>query len=196
MEPGILSQKLKEALGMSEVDEPPYYDRMRYYGYPPGYLSYSSKSSNTEAPLLKVFDGKYVIHTKDEAHNEQKRSIPTHSVEYPGLYAPNLDIVQQSIETAGVSIPYNAEQMQMLQQQWNEYHYNQYQDQYSYQPMYYTSEPQPPGVVSNENTTSNTQAPPPVPQSENLAKQNNSSLPMNDDDDQSVDMDISSEDEG
>lgn len=194
MEPGRLSQQLKEALGMSEMDEPPYYDRMRYYGYPPGYLSYSNKSNNTEAPSLKVFDGKYIIHTKDESFDEQQESILIHSVEYPGLYASNIDDAQKSIEATSVPITYTAEQTQMLQQQWNEYYYNQYQYQYSYQPMYYTSEPQPPGVVSNEKT-SNIQDPPPVSQSENLVKQTDPSLVMNDDD-QSVDMDISSEDEG
>lgn len=194
MEPGRLSQQLKEALGMSEMDEPPYYDRMRYYGYPPGYLSYSSKSNNIEAPSLKVFDGKYIIHTKDEVLDEQQEPILIHSVEYPGLYASNIDNAQKSIEATSIPSTYTAEQTQMLQQQWNEYYYNQYQYQYSYQPMYYTSEPQPPGIVSNENT-SNIQASPPVSLSENLVKQTDPSLLMNDDD-QSVDMDISSEDEG
>lgn len=37
MAPGRLSAALKDALQMSENDEPPYYPNMRRYGYPPGY---------------------------------------------------------------------------------------------------------------------------------------------------------------
>ncbi len=36
--PGVISDVLKDALGILESgDEPPYYKRMRVFGYPPGY---------------------------------------------------------------------------------------------------------------------------------------------------------------
>jgi hypothetical protein len=40
--PGVLSPKLREALGLEEGQYPPYYERMLKFGYPPGYLARGS----------------------------------------------------------------------------------------------------------------------------------------------------------
>ncbi|KAK4510488.1 uncharacterized protein ATC70_004918 [Mucor velutinosus] len=139
MKAGRLSQQLKDALGMTlEQDEPPYYSRMRYYGYPPGYISYTSHSLTTETPLLKVYDGDCVIHTQDGGRQGRSQSAPTYSVHYPGLYTEN---EYHALEAVDQSTSYVSGQTQALQQQWDEYYYNQYQ---YYQQMYYTSEPLPP----------------------------------------------------
>jgi hypothetical protein len=37
--PGVLSPQLREALGLEEGQDPPYYERMLKFGYPPGYLA-------------------------------------------------------------------------------------------------------------------------------------------------------------
>ncbi|CEP18668.1 hypothetical protein [Parasitella parasitica] len=172
MQPGVLSHRLKEALDMLDVDEPPYYSRIRCYGYPPGYISYSNEPNDTEMPLLKAYDGEYVIHTKDQEKNQQKQ--PIYSVEYPGLYTHNIPY-QSEIENDPKPSTY--EYAQVLNQQWNEYYY--YQHLYQNQNNCYNSEPPPP--------------PPPPPGFEFYA--NNPVVPVNNDD-QTVDMDISSGDEG
>ncbi|KAI8643524.1 hypothetical protein BD408DRAFT_150498 [Parasitella parasitica] len=188
MQPGLLSQRVKEALDMSEGDEPPYYSKMRRYGYPPGYLTHSSKTNDTEMPLLKVYDGQYVIHTKDQGKNEQTHSI--RSVEYPGLYT---HIIPEQSERERNPDPPTDEQMHTIQQQWNEYYHYYYLQ--NYQHTYYASEPLPPGVEHEANTT-NTQA----FLIENSINPIDLTVLGNDNDngndDQSVDMDISSGDEG
>lgn len=190
MKPGRLSQQLKEALGMAlEQDEPPYYSRMRYYGYPPGYISCTSNnsSSTTETPMLKVYDGDYVIHTKDGG-SQDTRLQPTHTytVDYPGLYNSTYNEIQPT-EAVDQPASYTSDQTQMLQQQWDEYYYNQYQ-QY-YQHMYYTTSeppPPPPGTESSVQTSVN---------ADNLTTLIGHSKQANDDN-KSDDMDISSGDEG
>ncbi|KAI8969812.1 hypothetical protein BDB01DRAFT_815786 [Pilobolus umbonatus] len=49
--PGILSDRLREALDIGPDEDPPYYSMMRVYGYPPGYMVTPVK----EVPL-KIFD--------------------------------------------------------------------------------------------------------------------------------------------
>lgn len=172
---GRLSQQLKEALGMTlEHDEPPYYSRMRFYGYPPGYMSFTDNSASTETPMLKVYDEDCVIHTRDGGSQDTPQTASVYSVHYPGLYTENEN---RALEAA----LYTSDQSQtLLQQQWDEYYYSQYQ-QY-YQQMYYASEPPPP------STESSLQAAP-------LNAHLDSSRQADHDHD-SDDMDISSADEG
>jgi hypothetical protein len=42
LKPGKLSQQLQEALGMQD-SEPPYYQKIREIGYPPGYIKYEDE---------------------------------------------------------------------------------------------------------------------------------------------------------
>jgi len=58
--PGILSPRLKDALGMKMGDLPPFFERMKRWGFPPGYLG------ATAAPVsgLKIIDGNEEEHAK------------------------------------------------------------------------------------------------------------------------------------
>lgn len=100
--PGVLSDTLKEALGMrSADDEPPYYRNMRANGYPPGYIGregyqipYGSKMTlddviNTKAPLLKVYRDDGTDYQNDsimeEVGNGSNKPNNVELVYYPGL---------------------------------------------------------------------------------------------------------------
>ncbi|CAH2295809.1 zinc finger CCHC domain-containing 8 [Pelobates cultripes] len=52
--PGLISEELREALGMSDSCLPPFIYRMRHLGYPPGWL----KESELENSGLSLYDGK------------------------------------------------------------------------------------------------------------------------------------------
>ncbi|KAL9543232.1 hypothetical protein MBANPS3_008211 [Mucor bainieri] len=184
MKAGRLSQQLKDALGMAlEQDEPPYYSRMRYYGYPPGYVSYTSKLPGIETPMLKVYDGDFVIHTKGEGSQDTSQPAPTYTVDYPGLYT---ETENQSLEAVDQSASYTSDQTQALQQQWDAYYYNQYQ--HYYQQMYDTSElAAPPATESSTQTAPNTDTASITHTHLNAQAYDNN---------ESDDMDISSGDEG
>jgi hypothetical protein len=49
--PGALSAELRSLLGMREGDPPPYLQRMRMLGYPPGYLGGPNAAAHEDAPL-------------------------------------------------------------------------------------------------------------------------------------------------
>ncbi|EPB81133.1 hypothetical protein HMPREF1544_12172 [Mucor circinelloides 1006PhL] len=185
MKAGRLSHQLKEALGMTlEGDEPPYYSRMRYYGYPPGYISNTRYSPNTETPMLKVYDGKYVIHTKDETLQDTLQSEPTYSVDYPGLYtSSNNEREQENNGAMDTLTSHTSDQTKTLQQKWDEYYYNQYQYQY-YQQIYYGAEPPPPEMEPTVQATAD------------ISDAHVDTFIQKDNRNDSDDMDISSEDEG
>ena len=76
--PGTISDNLKEALGLGQEDLPLYIYRMRYRGYPPGYLPKAAR------PSLLLYDGDgniddYVVE-EDDVHISL--------IEYPGFNVP------------------------------------------------------------------------------------------------------------
>ena len=82
--PGVISEKLQEALGIFKEDLPLYIYRMRVAGYPPGYLPNASK------PSLVLYDGDgnvddYIMEEEgDEGHDSLRRVF----IEYPGFNTP------------------------------------------------------------------------------------------------------------
>lgn len=80
--PGVISENLKEALGLGDEDLPLYIYRMRYHGYPPGYLP------RTVKPSLLIYDGEgniddYVVDDDEEGNN-----LRSSLIEYPGFNVP------------------------------------------------------------------------------------------------------------
>ena len=76
--PGTISDNLKEALGLGQQDLPLHIYRMRYHGYPPGYLPKAAR------PSLLLYDGDgniddYVVE-EDDVHFSL--------IEYPGFNVP------------------------------------------------------------------------------------------------------------
>ena len=82
--PGVISDELREALGINEQDLPPYIYRMRHLGYPPGYLPKATK------PSLLIYDGDGSINDYIEEQDEQKNEEHFRSsfIEYPGFNTP------------------------------------------------------------------------------------------------------------
>ncbi|RCI03719.1 Zinc finger CCHC domain-containing protein 8, partial [Rhizopus stolonifer] len=102
--PGQLSEKLKEALGIKDNNqEPPYYKHMRYFGFPPGYLT-------REPEILKIYDG-----DGNEVRNDEEGFIPKEElIEYPGL----------NIHDDSGQVEYNQQLKEWetyQQKQWEEY---------------------------------------------------------------------------
>ena len=80
---GVISENLKQALGLGDEDLPPYIYRMRYHGYPPGYLPNAAK------PSLLLYDGdgnidNRVIEEEDTNVENLRKSF----IEYPGFNVP------------------------------------------------------------------------------------------------------------
>lgn len=81
--PGAISDKLREALGITEQDVPPYIYRMRLLGYPPGYLPKEAK------PSLLIYDGDGRINDYiEEDEHENGDHIRSSFIEYPGFNIP------------------------------------------------------------------------------------------------------------
>src|SRR5690348_3770888 len=75
-QPGILSSALREALGLKEGEQPPYYSAMQRIGYPPGWTLKSVNSG------LSIIDDTKSS-SAPQLQEEEEEDIQT--VNYPGL---------------------------------------------------------------------------------------------------------------
>ncbi|KAG1453999.1 hypothetical protein G6F56_007428 [Rhizopus delemar] len=209
MKPGKLSKELRDSLGMvNEGDEPPYYNNMRIYGYPPGYwnenpLNPSSTEKRSaqiqcddeqflDTPLLKIF-GKDNENTGEEQPDQVKLAVVNdnyvQSVHYPGLffYDYNYYISQY-------------QQGQNAVDQKSEYYYDpQYYYQYQQNPHHFEGAniPQTTSLHSHDSQTYSIQhiaIHQPIDEQGSFipTQPPNHSSDTNDED---IDMDISSEEE-
>ncbi|XP_069789333.1 zinc finger CCHC domain-containing protein 8 [Narcine bancroftii] len=86
--PGVISEELKEALGMTVEDLPPFIYRMRQLGYPPGWLLETEQENSG----LALYDGKDSSDSEME-HDKQhpKASFPSYDtsklIDYAGFNA-------------------------------------------------------------------------------------------------------------
>ncbi|KAM4810606.1 zinc finger CCHC domain-containing protein 8 [Rhinophrynus dorsalis] len=84
--PGIISEELQDALGISEKSLPPFIYRMRELGYPPGWL----KEAELETSGLSLYDGKNSsdVETEEGEADTQKTNVSydvSKLVNYPGF---------------------------------------------------------------------------------------------------------------
>jgi len=79
---GVISENLKEALGLGQEDLPLYIYRMRCHGYPPGYLPTAAK------PSLLLYDGEGNIDDYKVEEDEDGDNIRSTLIEYPGFNVP------------------------------------------------------------------------------------------------------------
>lgn len=82
LQPGKLSENLRDALGLDDNELPPYIYKMRSLGYPPGWIAeFQEKSSD-----LCLFD----IEGKDMNKSKSKRTIldKNNIIDYPGFNVP------------------------------------------------------------------------------------------------------------
>ncbi|XP_053442806.1 zinc finger CCHC domain-containing protein 8 isoform X1 [Nycticebus coucang] len=83
--PGVISEELQDALGVTDKSLPPFIYRMRQLGYPPGWL----KEAELENSGLALYDGKDDADGETEVGDiQQKKSVTydlTKLVNYPGF---------------------------------------------------------------------------------------------------------------
>ncbi|XP_012812909.1 zinc finger CCHC domain-containing protein 8 isoform X1 [Xenopus tropicalis] len=83
--PGVISEELQEALGITEKNFPPFIYRMRELGYPPGWL----KEAELENSGLALYDGKDTSDGEiEERDTEGKKHVSydvSKLVNYPGF---------------------------------------------------------------------------------------------------------------
>ncbi|TEA41354.1 hypothetical protein DBR06_SOUSAS7910024 [Sousa chinensis] len=83
--PGVISEELQDALGVTDKSLPPFIYRMRQLGYPPGWL----KEAELETSGLALYDGKDGADGETEAGEVQQNKIVTYDlsklVNYPGF---------------------------------------------------------------------------------------------------------------
>ncbi|KAM6246753.1 zinc finger CCHC domain-containing protein 8 isoform 1-T2 [Porphyrio hochstetteri] len=81
--PGVISEELQDALGVTDKSLPPFIYRMRQLGYPPGWL----KEAEMEHSGLALYDGKDDSGTEDERSRQPERVTYDVSklINYPGF---------------------------------------------------------------------------------------------------------------
>uniref|UniRef100_A0A8D0PFF1 Zinc finger CCHC domain-containing protein 8 n=1 Tax=Sus scrofa TaxID=9823 RepID=A0A8D0PFF1_PIG len=83
--PGVISEELQDALGVTDKSLPPFIYRMRQLGYPPGWL----KEAELENSGLALYDGKDGADGETEAGEVQQNKSVTYDlsklVNYPGF---------------------------------------------------------------------------------------------------------------
>lgn len=83
--PGVISEELQDALGVTDKNLPPFIYRMRQLGYPPGWL----KEAELENSGLALYDGKDGADGETEAGEIQQNQNVTYDlsklVNYPGF---------------------------------------------------------------------------------------------------------------
>ncbi|XP_036304919.1 zinc finger CCHC domain-containing protein 8 isoform X3 [Pipistrellus kuhlii] len=83
--PGVISEELQDALGVTDKSLPPFIYRMRQLGYPPGWL----KEAELENSGLALYDGKDAADGETESGEEQHNQNVTYDlsklVNYPGF---------------------------------------------------------------------------------------------------------------
>ncbi|XP_056677811.1 zinc finger CCHC domain-containing protein 8 [Monodelphis domestica] len=82
--PGIISEELQDALGVTDKTLPPFIYRMRQLGYPPGWL----KEAELENSGLALYDGKDATDGETEAGELQSKCVTydlSKLVNYPGF---------------------------------------------------------------------------------------------------------------
>ncbi|KAL0080141.1 hypothetical protein F4703DRAFT_1932156 [Phycomyces blakesleeanus] len=77
LKPGKLSDSLQEALGIKGTNyEPQFYDRMRIYGYPPGYKGLASKKGVSQLSISKesvLFENTPLLNIYDDEFNGEDK---------------------------------------------------------------------------------------------------------------------------
>ncbi|CAL5385606.1 unnamed protein product [Camellia sinensis] len=88
LKPGVLDAETRQLLGLGELDPPPWLNRMRELGYPPGYLDHDNEDQPSG---IKIFgDEETKEETEDgEILDTDYPELPKKkSIEFPGINAP------------------------------------------------------------------------------------------------------------
>eukprot|EP00258_Populus_trichocarpa_P028884 XP_024444903.1 uncharacterized protein LOC18107409 [Populus trichocarpa] len=103
LKPGSLDTGTRQLLGLGELDPPPWLNRMRELGYPPGYLD---PDDEDQPSGITIFDDGDVEEEQEDGeimetdHPEPPRKM---SVEFPGINAPIPENANQRFWEVGPS---------------------------------------------------------------------------------------------
>ncbi|KNA03931.1 hypothetical protein SOVF_204530 [Spinacia oleracea] len=88
LKPGVLNEETRRLLGLGEFDPPPWLNRMREIGYPPGYLELEDEDVPSG---ITIFADEEIKEDKEEGEILEAEVVETpqkKSVEFPGMNAP------------------------------------------------------------------------------------------------------------
>ncbi|XP_022715289.1 uncharacterized protein LOC111274701 isoform X2 [Durio zibethinus] len=88
LKPGVLSAETRQLIGLGEFDPPPWLNRMREIGYPPGYLAPDDEDQPSGITIFvdgETNEGQEDGEIADMVHPEPKWKM---TVEFPGINAP------------------------------------------------------------------------------------------------------------
>ncbi|KAH9607048.1 hypothetical protein KSS87_013823 [Heliosperma pusillum] len=96
IKPGALSAETRKALGLGEFDPPPWLNKMRELGYPPGYLDLEEKDQPSGIAIFGDDETQKVDVINDPPLDERK-SQKKMMTEFPGINAPIPENADQSL---------------------------------------------------------------------------------------------------
>lgn len=83
LKPGCLDPETRKLLGLGEFDPPPWLNRMREMGYPPGYLDLEEEDQSSGIVIYENEDSKEENENVNPAEPKRKTSV-----DFPGINAP------------------------------------------------------------------------------------------------------------
>ncbi|KAK6646220.1 hypothetical protein PHAVU_L003037 [Phaseolus vulgaris] len=103
LRPGALDDATRQLLGLEELDPPPWLNRMREIGYPPGYLDVDDEDQPsgimiyTDREIADQEDGE-IMETESDSSKPKRRM----TVKFPGINAPIPDNADERLWGSGV----------------------------------------------------------------------------------------------
>lgn len=98
LKPGALDTETRELLGLGELDPPPWLNRMRELGYPPGYLDVEDEDQPSGITIFADEESKK--ETEDNVKVDVSEPRKKRSVDFPGINAPVPENGDQSYRAA------------------------------------------------------------------------------------------------
>ncbi|XAR62023.1 hypothetical protein NMG60_11016600 [Bertholletia excelsa] len=88
LRPGVLDAETRQLLGVGELDPPPWLNRMREIGYPPGYLDVEDEDQPSGIVIFGEEENKEETEDGEILETECPDPPRKMSVEFPGINAP------------------------------------------------------------------------------------------------------------
>lgn len=107
LKPGVLGPETREALGIGKLDPPPWLNRMRQLGYPPGYLDVEGADKPSGITIFGEEEKEAKLEYEDGELPEKADPVPAEkkmTVLFPGINAPIPEDADRFLwETSAVS---------------------------------------------------------------------------------------------
>ncbi|CAI0547699.1 unnamed protein product [Linum tenue] len=111
LKPGVLDAETRRLLGIGELDPPPWLNRMRELGYPPGYLDADDEEQPSGITIFGEEEAMVVSEEQEEGEIITGNNIPepplepprkmNKTIEFPGINAPIPENADEKLWAAG-----------------------------------------------------------------------------------------------